>query len=222
MSTIRIGIAGCDRLRRPGVAAPRGAPLRGRRHRRDELGDRGRHTEPAGADRDLGRTDRTVLDSTCWRIEPTSCFWACPTRSAPSSPRPCSRAAGASSICRGPFDSVTPVHAGGGTRPRPPSIDPRAYGLTEWNRDVLPDAGLVACPGCYPTGALLALKPLVEANLIAPDADVYVDAKSGVSGARQEAEPAHALLRGARQRRRLTASSLIATAPRWSRSCRAR
>ena len=68
--------------------------------------------------------------------------------------------------------------------PATPALDrPAAYGLTEWNRDALPAAGLVACPGCYPTGALLALKPLVEAGLIAADADIYVDAKSGVSGA---------------------------------------
>ncbi len=60
---------------------------------------------------------------------------------------------------------------------------PATYGLTEWNRDALPSADLVACPGCYPTGALLALKPLTEAGLIADGADIYIDAKSGVSGA---------------------------------------
>ncbi len=74
--------------------------------------------------------------------------------------------------------------------PATPALDrPAAYGLTEWNRDVLPDAGLVACPGCYPTAALLALKPLVAADLIAADADVYVDAKSGVSGAGKKPSP---------------------------------
>ena len=54
---------------------------------------------------------------------------------------------------------------------------------------MLPGAGLVACPGCYPTGALLALKPLVKASLIAADADVYIDAKSGVSGAGKKPSP---------------------------------
>ena len=68
--------------------------------------------------------------------------------------------------------------------PATPAIErPAAYGLTEWNRDALPDAELVACPGCYPTGALLALKPLLDAGLIGADADIYIDAKSGVSGA---------------------------------------
>jgi N-acetyl-gamma-glutamyl-phosphate reductase len=56
------------------------------------------------------------------------------------------------------------------------------YGLTEFYRDAVAGARLVACPGCYPTAALLALLPLVSAKLIDP-ADVIIDAKSGVSGA---------------------------------------
>jgi len=58
-----------------------------------------------------------------------------------------------------------------------------AYGLTELARSEIRDARLVANPGCYPTAALLALKPLVDAGLLAANADVIVDAKSGVSGA---------------------------------------
>ena len=74
--------------------------------------------------------------------------------------------------------------------PATPAIDSAAaYGLTEWNRDVLPGARLVACPGCYPTGALLSLKPLVDAGLIPADADIYIDAKSGVSGAGKKPSP---------------------------------
>jgi N-acetyl-gamma-glutamyl-phosphate reductase len=42
---------------------------------------------------------------------------------------------------------------------------------------------MVANPGCYPTAALLALAPLIEAGLVLPGADIIVDAKSGVSGA---------------------------------------
>ena len=55
------------------------------------------------------------------------------------------------------------------------------YGLTERRRAALPDARLIACPGCYPTAALLALDPLVEAGLV--EGDVAIDAKSGISGA---------------------------------------
>ncbi|HEX5546811.1 MAG TPA: N-acetyl-gamma-glutamyl-phosphate reductase, partial [Ktedonobacterales bacterium] len=60
-------------------------------------------------------------------------------------------------------------------------LESAVYGLAEWARDELPDAQLVAVPGCYPTAALLPLLPLLAANMIEPD--VIVDAKSGVSGA---------------------------------------
>jgi N-acetyl-gamma-glutamyl-phosphate reductase len=58
-----------------------------------------------------------------------------------------------------------------------------AYGLTELERDAVGAARLVANPGCYPTAALLALAPLVSSGLLLPNADIIVDAKSGVSGA---------------------------------------
>ena len=58
-----------------------------------------------------------------------------------------------------------------------------AYGLTELEREQVRNARLVANPGCYPTAALLPLAPLAAASLLAPGADVIVDAKSGVSGA---------------------------------------
>ena len=58
-----------------------------------------------------------------------------------------------------------------------------AYGLTERERARVRDAQLVANPGCYPTSALLALAPLMDAGLLTPASDVIVDAKSGVSGA---------------------------------------
>ena len=56
-----------------------------------------------------------------------------------------------------------------------------AYGLTERNRPALSEARLIACPGCYPTAALLALQPLAMAGLIEPG--IIIDAKSGISGA---------------------------------------
>ena len=60
-----------------------------------------------------------------------------------------------------------------------PELVPRAvYGLTELYRDQIAGADLVACPGCFPTAAILALAPL--GALIA---DVVIDAKTGVSGA---------------------------------------
>lgn len=56
------------------------------------------------------------------------------------------------------------------------------YGLTEFNREKIKTARIVACPGCYPTAALLPLVPLIERKLINPD-EIIIDAKSGVSGA---------------------------------------
>ena len=56
------------------------------------------------------------------------------------------------------------------------------YGLTERNRDRIATARLVACPGCYPTAALLALLPPAGAGVI-DLGDIIIDAKSGVTGA---------------------------------------
>lgn len=56
------------------------------------------------------------------------------------------------------------------------------YGLTEFYRDEIRNADLVACPGCYPTAVLLALLPLLSAKTIQSD-EIIIDAKSGVSGA---------------------------------------
>lgn len=70
----------------------------------------------------------------------------------------------------------------GGAHPAPALLPEAVYGLTEYARAALPTARLVACPGCYPTAALLALLPLVEGGLIAPER-ITIFAMSGVSGA---------------------------------------
>ncbi len=59
-----------------------------------------------------------------------------------------------------------------------------AYGLTEWNREAIREARLVACPGCFPTGALLALTPLAKAGLLGTR--VVIDSKTGSSGSGKE------------------------------------
>jgi len=56
------------------------------------------------------------------------------------------------------------------------------YGLSEFRRDEIRGARLVADPGCYPAAALLALAPLVRAGVVARRG-IVIDAKSGVSGA---------------------------------------
>ena len=63
-------------------------------------------------------------------------------------------------------------------------LSPEAvYGLTEFARPEVAEAGLVANPGCYPTAALLALLPLASRGLIDAGREVIIDAASGVTGA---------------------------------------
>lgn len=54
------------------------------------------------------------------------------------------------------------------------------YGLADFYSK--PSSTLIANPGCYATGALLSLAPLVEQKMIETDS-IIVDAKSGLSGA---------------------------------------
>ena len=63
------------------------------------------------------------------------------------------------------------------------------YALTELRRDEIRKCRIAACPGCYPTTALLPLVPLLSARQIEPDG-IIIDAKSGVSGAGRAAKQA--------------------------------
>lgn len=56
------------------------------------------------------------------------------------------------------------------------------YGLPEWNREDIRKAPLVANPGCYPTGAILPLVPLLKEGAIDMDG-LVISSLSGVSGA---------------------------------------
>lgn len=60
------------------------------------------------------------------------------------------------------------------------------YGLPEWNRAEVKQAGLVANPGCYPTGALLPLLPLLKEGIVR-NQGIVVSSLSGVSGAGRSA-----------------------------------
>ncbi len=62
-------------------------------------------------------------------------------------------------------------------------LQPQAvYGLPEIHRNKIKKSNLIACPGCYPTSALLPLIPLLQNNLIEKN-DIIIDSKSGTSGA---------------------------------------
>jgi len=66
------------------------------------------------------------------------------------------------------------------------------YGLPELHRPQLSDAQLVANPGCYATSIILAVAPLLRADLVAREHGIICDAKSGVSGAgRQPTDKTH-------------------------------
>jgi N-acetyl-gamma-glutamyl-phosphate reductase len=69
-----------------------------------------------------------------------------------------------------------------GTHPAPDLLERAVYGLPELHREEIREAELAALPGCYPTGAILALAPLVEQSLLHTDM-IVVDSKSGLSGA---------------------------------------
>ena len=67
----------------------------------------------------------------------------------------------------------------------PDLLEKFVYGIPELNRDAIKQTKAVAAAGCYATAAILALKPLVDAGLVAPGS-IIVDAASGVSGAGRE------------------------------------
>jgi N-acetyl-gamma-glutamyl-phosphate reductase len=70
---------------------------------------------------------------------------------------------------------------------QPELLAEAVYGLPEFCRTRIAGARMIANPGCYPTAANLALRPLVEAGVIDRDAGIVCDAKSGVSGAGRKA-----------------------------------
>lgn len=61
-------------------------------------------------------------------------------------------------------------------------IQEAVYGLTEFFRDSIRGAKLIANPGCYPTGAALGIVPLLRDGLVEKEG-IIIDSKSGVSGA---------------------------------------
>jgi N-acetyl-gamma-glutamyl-phosphate reductase len=66
---------------------------------------------------------------------------------------------------------------------QPVLMQEAVYGIPEFFRDAVPHARLISNPGCYPTAANLAIRPLALAGVIDRAAGIVCDAKSGVSGA---------------------------------------
>ncbi|MCY3835594.1 MAG: N-acetyl-gamma-glutamyl-phosphate reductase [Anaerolineaceae bacterium] len=67
-----------------------------------------------------------------------------------------------------------------------PELLPTPYGLPELSREGLADARAIAVPGCYPACTLLGLFPLLLSASLDTNEAIFVDAKSGVSGAGRE------------------------------------
>jgi N-acetyl-gamma-glutamyl-phosphate reductase len=72
----------------------------------------------------------------------------------------------------------------------PELLKQAVYGLPELHREKIRTASLIANPGCYPTGALLGLAPLVKRGLVDLKT-IIVDSTSGVSGAGRTPAPAY-------------------------------
>jgi len=63
-----------------------------------------------------------------------------------------------------------------------PGLAEAVYGLPELHRKAIASASLVASPGCYPAGAVLATAPLLRSGLARLDG-LVIDGKSGITGA---------------------------------------
>ncbi|MGN6625548.1 MAG: N-acetyl-gamma-glutamyl-phosphate reductase [Tepidisphaeraceae bacterium] len=86
-------------------------------------------------------------------------------------------------LSREPLAKVDPkvriVDIGGDHR----YVDGWTYGLADVWPDEVKGKTRVANPGCYPSAALTAIAPLLQAGLVDPAPPIIIDAKSGISGA---------------------------------------
>ena len=78
----------------------------------------------------------------------------------------------------------------GEKHPAPELLAESVYALPEsCGNAALKGAGLLACPGCYPTSILVPLVPLLRRKLIDPES-IVINSLSGVSGAGRKADVA--------------------------------
>lgn len=75
----------------------------------------------------------------------------------------------------------------GWNHPAPAELGAWVYGLAERHRDAISKARAVANPGCFPTAAVLALAPALEAGALRPEG-IVVAALTGVSGAGRKSD----------------------------------
>lgn len=65
----------------------------------------------------------------------------------------------------------------------PSLLEEAVYGITEFEREALRNARLIANPGCYPTSIIVPLRPLLESGVVSDLRPIICDSKSGVTGA---------------------------------------
>src|SRR6476469_6153814 len=83
----------------------------------------------------------------------------------------------------------------GWEHPFPEMLSKSTYGVPELHRNKIKESKLVSCPGCMAVTSILALKPLIEKNLVNTE-HVIVDSKIGSSGAgSQEGSGTHHAMR---------------------------
>lgn len=75
------------------------------------------------------------------------------------------------------------------THENPELLKTAVYGIPELYREQIRQTRLTANPGCFPTGAILPLVPLLAAGAI-ETGDIIIDSKTGVSGAGRTPGPA--------------------------------
>ncbi|MFM8654576.1 MAG: N-acetyl-gamma-glutamyl-phosphate reductase [Verrucomicrobiota bacterium] len=78
----------------------------------------------------------------------------------------------------------------GAVHPAPARFGEAVYGLPEIHRERIKKADLVACPGCYPTTAILGLAPALKSGRVAGEG-IVISSMSGVSGAGKKMEPGY-------------------------------
>jgi N-acetyl-gamma-glutamyl-phosphate reductase len=77
----------------------------------------------------------------------------------------------------------------GHKHPAPQLLKKAVYGMPEIYAKEIKKAGLIACPGCYPTATILGMLPAVKTGLVKPE--IFVSAVSGASGAGKKADLAY-------------------------------
>jgi N-acetyl-gamma-glutamyl-phosphate reductase len=80
------------------------------------------------------------------------------------------------------FENIETYEAWYTKHSSPELLDISVYGLPEIYRENIREAKIIGNPGCYPTGAILGLYPLIKEKII-KESGIIIDSKSGLSGA---------------------------------------